>query len=199
LSLFARQIGSPRPESDEFPVFSQLAGNSPHFKRRVRSRPASSASESVSLGNFALRRSLGHGGKFSREGGTGWDASEATRLVRAACRATPPMRMAPSRSNFPYPAPITCIEARREGCHLREIEECRATKGHLSASFWTSRNGTTALSARISLWHRRVSDAGRSNRLRIRASLALRCMLARKPKWRIPRSHPARHAARNGG
>lgn len=25
-------------------------------------------------------------------------------------------------SNFPYPAPITCIEARREGCHLREIE-----------------------------------------------------------------------------
>jgi len=104
--------------------------------------------------------------------------------VRAACRATPPMRMAPSRSNFPYPAPITCIEARREGCHLREIEECRATKGHLSASFWTSRNGTTALSARISLWHRRVSDAGRSNRLRIRASLALRCMLARKPKWR---------------
>jgi hypothetical protein len=45
--------------------------------------------------------------KFSREGGTGWDASEATRLVRAALRATPTTRMAPSRSNFPYPAPIT--------------------------------------------------------------------------------------------
>jgi len=45
--------------------------------------------------------------KFSREGGTGWDASEATRLVRAARRATPTTRMAPSRSNFPYPAPIT--------------------------------------------------------------------------------------------
>jgi hypothetical protein len=44
---------------------------------------------------------------FSREGGTGWDASEATRLVRAALRATPTTRMAPSRSNFPYPAPIT--------------------------------------------------------------------------------------------
>ena len=45
--------------------------------------------------------------KFSREGGTGWDASEATRLVRAAVRTTPTMRMAPSCSNFPYPAPIT--------------------------------------------------------------------------------------------
>ncbi len=44
---------------------------------------------------------------FSREGGTGWDASEATRLVRPARRATPTMRMAPSRSNSPYPAPIT--------------------------------------------------------------------------------------------
>ena len=43
---------------------------------------------------------------FSREGGTGWDASEATRLVRAAVRTTPTTRMAPSRSNFPYPAPI---------------------------------------------------------------------------------------------
>ncbi len=59
--------------------------------------------------------------RVSREGGTGWDASEATRLVRPARRATPTMRMAPSRSNFPYPAPITCVEARREGCHLREI------------------------------------------------------------------------------
>jgi hypothetical protein len=50
------------------------------------------------------------------------DASEATRLVCAALRAMPTMRMAPSRSNFPYLAPITCIEARREGCHLREIQ-----------------------------------------------------------------------------
>jgi hypothetical protein len=54
--------------------------------------------------------------------GRGWDASEAARLVRTALRATPTTRMAPSRSNFPYPAPITCVEARREGCHLREIE-----------------------------------------------------------------------------
>src|SRR6266567_7929257 len=44
---------------------------------------------------------------FSREGGTGWDASAATRLVRAALCATPTMRMAPSRSNFPHPAPTT--------------------------------------------------------------------------------------------
>ena len=56
-------------------------------------------------------------------------------MVRAACRATPPMRMAPSRSNFPYPAPITCIEARREGCHLREIEECPANEGPVRELF----------------------------------------------------------------
>ena len=35
-------------------------------------------------------------------------------------RATPTTRMAPSRSNFPHPAPITCIEPRRERCRLRE-------------------------------------------------------------------------------
>jgi hypothetical protein len=45
--------------------------------------------------------------------------------------------MAPSRSNFPYPAPITCIEARREGCHLREIEECPANEGPVRELFWT--------------------------------------------------------------
>jgi hypothetical protein len=35
-----------------------------------------------------------------------------TRLVRAALRATPTMRMAPSRSNFPYPAPT--VASKRE-------------------------------------------------------------------------------------
>jgi hypothetical protein len=58
------------------------------------------------------------GGKVSRQGGTGWDASEATRLVRAVLSATPTTRMAPSRSNFPYPAPITGIEARPPGDRL---------------------------------------------------------------------------------
>ena len=70
--------------------------------------------------------------------GTGWDASEATRLVRAACRATPPMRMAPSRSNFPYPAPITCIEARREGCHSGRSKSVQQTRDLSASFFWTS-------------------------------------------------------------
>jgi hypothetical protein len=35
-----------------------------------------------------------------------------TRLVRAALRATPTMRMAPFRSNFPYPAPT--VASKRE-------------------------------------------------------------------------------------
>jgi hypothetical protein len=61
--------------------------------------------------------------KFSREGGTGRDASEA---VRAAVRGVPP-----EDGFVPLQLPLSCadhcIEARREGCHLREIEWDPAT------------------------------------------------------------------------
>src|SRR6202011_1579282 len=63
---------------------------------------------------------------FSREGGTGWDASEATRLARAALRATPTTRMAPSRSNFPYPAPTAASKREEKAVTSGRSDECPA-------------------------------------------------------------------------
>ena len=75
---------------------------------------------------------------FSREGGTGWDASEATRLVRAASRATPTTRMAPSRSNFPYPAPTTASKR----------EDKAVTSGRSNPRVQRGRSANFAISAR---------------------------------------------------
>ena len=68
----------------------------------------------------SLRCSLGDGGKVSREGGTGWDASEATRLARAASPCDADYEDGSVPLQLPHPAPITCIEPRRERCRLRE-------------------------------------------------------------------------------
>jgi hypothetical protein len=58
--------------------------------------------------------------------------------VRAALRATPTMRMAPSRSNFPYPASITASKREEKAVTSGRSNECLANGRHLSASFWAS-------------------------------------------------------------
>jgi hypothetical protein len=46
--------------------------------------------------------------------------------VRAALRATPTTRMAPSRSNFPYPAPITASKREEKAVTSGRSDECPA-------------------------------------------------------------------------
>jgi hypothetical protein len=59
--------------------------------------------------------------RVSREGGTGWDASEATRLVRAASPCDADYEDGSVPLQLPLSCADRCVEARREGCHLREI------------------------------------------------------------------------------
>jgi hypothetical protein len=71
---------------------------------------------------------------FSREGGTGWDASEATRLVRTALRATPTTRMTPSCPNFPYPAPTAASKREEKAVTSGRLIAYRATGRHRSVT-----------------------------------------------------------------
>jgi hypothetical protein len=70
--------------------------------------------------------------------------------VRAAVRATPTMRMAPSRSNFPYPAPITASKREEKAVTSGRSNGDPAT-GVLSASFRTlSRPAKLSFGPRLS-------------------------------------------------
>lgn len=75
-------------------------------------------------------------------------------LGAPACRATPTMRMAPSRSNFPYPAPTAASKR----------EEKAVTSGRLTAHL--------AMAHEHSVYNR---DLGRSNCRSVRAGAVKPC------------------------